>query len=263
MTLQEILTTVDTDRMTAFVPEHWGQGRATFGGLIAAIMFERIPKSVTRNRPLRSLLITFAAPIAPGQMHMVVTKLREGKSATQIQVTSYQNDQVCSVMMAGFGDARESSIEVTYEKAPMTLPPSKVQAFPFIPNLTPEFTDHFDYRYTVGKMPFMGSRQSVMGGWIKQKSVVNTPISIAELLALTDAWPPATFSMMDRPAAGSTLSWTINFIDLPEDKTASDWWQYEAHIQHAVDGYSHIDASIWDDTGSPVAISRQTVCIFG
>jgi len=245
------------------VPEHWGQGRATFGGLVAALMYQRIALQVAADRPVRALLLSFVAPVAPGAMDVRVQVLREGKAASQVQATALQGDQVCAVMLASFAGERESAVRVEPDDAPPFSAPDEVQAFPFIPGLTPDFTRYFDYRYTLGKMPFMGSTQKVMGGWIRLREASTQAISVAQILALLDAWPPATFSLLKKPASGSSLTWNISFVNLPDDCSASDWWQYLADIQSSANGYSHIDSRLWDKHGKVAVISRQTVSVFG
>lgn len=264
MNFNEVINHVrQTTGPTLTVPEKWGQGRATFGGLVAAMMYEKIPASVSADRVIRSIMLSFVAPVAPGEMDVIVKILRAGKSATQVQVSAYQNDAPCAVMLASFGGARESTIKIDYENAPATKEPDAVTAFPFIPNVTPDFTQHFDYRYTQGKMPFMGSTEKTMGGWIKLKDECTQPINVPQILALLDAWPPATFSLLKKPASGSSLTWNMSFIDTPLQTPANDWWQYEANIKQAQDGYSHIDSTMWDENGKAIVMSHQTVSVFG
>lgn len=248
---------------TVNIPEKWGQGRATFGGMVAAAMFEKITPQVAHGRPVRSVLVSFVAPVAPGEMDVRVKVLREGKAATQVQATAYQNDQACAVVLASFGSDRQSMVRVEQDKAPVFKAPDEVNAFPFIPGLTPDFTQYFDYRYTLGKIPFMGSEQTEMGGWIKLRECSEDVISVAAILALLDAWPPAVFSMLKKPAAGSSLTWSISFVAVPEDCSANDWWQYQADIQSSANGYSHIDSTLWDKNGNVAVTSRQTVSVFG
>ncbi|WP_256625650.1 acyl-CoA thioesterase II [Pseudomonas sp. LPB0260] len=128
--------------------------------------------------------------------------------------------------------------------------------------LTPDFTQHFDYRYGVGTMPFMGGKEPRLGGWIKLREAAPRGAGVAELLALLDAWPPAVFTLLKGPAAGSSLTWTVDFVQVPEDCTAGDWWQYQAEIRHSANGYSHIDAWLWDQHGRMALSSRQTVSVF-
>lgn len=244
------------------IPERWGQGRATFGGLVAACLFEKIRPQVAAERPLRSLNLSFVAPVAPGALDVEVRLLREGKAATQMQATAYQHNQVCAVLLASFGGDRASAVNVAAMSPPVIKAPEAATQFPFIAGLTPDFTQYFDYRYAVGKMPFMGGQEPTMGGWIRLREPGNQAAGMAELLCLLDAWPPAVFSLLKAPASGSSLTWSVGVVDCPADCTGSDWWQYLADIQHAANGYSHIDATLWDRHGHTALISRQTVSVF-
>ena len=244
------------------IPEKWGQGRATFGGLVAAVLLQRIEVELGIQRPLRSLSLSFVAPVAPGALEVQVRLLREGKAAIQVQATAIQQEQVCAVMLASFGSDRESVVQVEHALAPTFIGPDEVQAFPFIPGLTPDFTQYFDYRYTLGKMPFMGGQQTEMGGWIRLREASPAAVSLVALLALMDAWPPAVFSLLKKPASGSSLTWTLSVLQVPQDCSGNDWWQYQAAIQHSANGYSHIDATLWDKHGRACVLSRQTVSVF-
>ena len=153
---------IESQTSQVTIPEKWGQGRATFGGLVAAVIYEKITPVVAEDKKVRSVMVSFVAPVSPGELDIRVSLLREGKSATQVQATAYQNDQVCAVVLASFGGDRQSNISVPAEPGPEMKAPDDVQAFPFIPDLTPDFTQYFDYRYTLGKMPFMGSEQTGM-----------------------------------------------------------------------------------------------------
>lgn len=53
------------------IPEKWGQGRATFGGMVAAIMYQRVALHMAADRPVRSIMVSFVAPVAPGGIQHV------------------------------------------------------------------------------------------------------------------------------------------------------------------------------------------------
>jgi acyl-CoA thioesterase len=42
-----------------------------------------------------------------------------------------------------------------------------------------------------------------------------------------------------------------------------DWCLYKAVIEHARDGYGHTAAMLWSPSGELIAMSRQTVTVFG
>lgn len=263
MKLNEFIASVRaSDGLAVEIPEKWGQGRAAFGGLVAAAMYEKMAPSVTPDRVVRSLMVSFVAPVEPGSLEIVVKVLREGKGATQVQATAYQKDLACAVMLGSFGGDRESSIEVQHEAAVEFNGPDSVSPMPFFPKLSPDFSQYFDYRFTVGKMPFMGSDDSNMGGWIRMREELSSPVCIGEMLALLDAWPPAVFSMLKKIGVGSSLTWNISFVDTRPQFSASEWWQYLADIKQSSGGYSHIDSTMWAPDGQVAMLSRQTVSVF-
>jgi acyl-CoA thioesterase len=263
MNLYDILNDAKkSDDNKVNIPDKWGQGRATFGGLVAGLLFEKILPHVQEGRPVKSIMVSFVAPVTPGESDVHVRVLRTGKAATQVQATMYQNDQACAVLIASFGGDRESIINIEAQAAPNFSAPQDTKEFPFIKGLTPDFSQYFDYRYTQGNMPFMGNGEHTLGGFIKLHEAAQGPIQVSELLSLLDAWPPTVFALLKRPTSGSTLTWNISFVHEPEDCTANDWWQYQADIKSSAHGYSHIDANMWDKNGRLTLMSRQTVSVF-
>lgn len=68
----------------AVVPDTWAQGRTVFGGLQAALAVRAMRDLVSPTVPLRVLQTSFIAPIAPGDVRIEASVLRQGKSATQV-----------------------------------------------------------------------------------------------------------------------------------------------------------------------------------
>jgi acyl-CoA thioesterase len=102
-----------------------------------------------------------------------------------------------------------------------------------------------------------------MGGWVRLRE--HDPVEVlteTHLLALVDAWPPAVLSHLKAPAAGSSLTWTIEFMQPLPALTTLDWCMYHAEVEHARDGYGHIAAGCWSPSGELLALSRQTVTVF-
>lgn len=262
MQFTDILTSITkAASQTIDLPEGWGQGRALFGGLTAGIAWQHADHGASPEQSLRALTISFVAPVQPGPALLERRILREGKNVTQIAVEIIQQDNVVLAALATYGRSRASTVAVT-DLPPARVPPKEQgPAFPEHP-LIPEFTRFFDYRVSVGGLPFSGTPSRTFGGWMRFRTE-DQPISIGSFLGLVDAWPPALLQHLKAPAPASSLTWTIEF---PEPLTACsthDWWQYEAYIDHAADGYGHTHAHIWDHSGQLVAISRQTVTIFG
>lgn len=239
----------------------WGQGRATFGGLVAALMYRAVSLSVPAPRPLRSLTISFVAPVAPGEVKFDVQLLRVGKSASQLLCLAKQGEQTVAVMQVSQGDARDSAILVEAAASETFAAPEQCVALPFAQGISPDFTGHFDMHWAKGALPFCGSSEANIGGWIRFKEEVSIA-GIEHLLALVDGWPPAVLPMFKRPAPISSLSWTLELYADPSVQKGSDWWHYLARTDIAHDGYAGIGAEMRDREGHLVAISRQTVSLF-
>lgn len=245
---------------TIELPKKWGQGRALFGGITAAIAWQCARYGAHDDQAIRSLSVLFVAPINDGEAQLERKVLREGKSVSQIRVDIVQAGEVVLSALASFGRSRESIIAVDAHARPDIPTPEQGPAMPEM-SIVPEFTYHYDYRVTVGGLPFSGNKSRQFGGWMRFRHET-TPINPGFLLGLVDAWPPALLPHLSQPAPASSLSWTIEFIDPTPDKSAHDWWQYVADIEYAADGYGHTQASIWDNDGRLVALSRQTVTVF-
>ena len=260
MTFDEILATVDGNG-NGILPEGWGQGRALFGGLVGAVLFEHLVKSVAGGRPLRSFSLSFVAPAAPGPVSLRSEVLREGKSVMQALVSASQDDQVVSTMLVSLGAARDSAVAVAGPAAPSMPGPEKSMRLPFIKGLTPDFLDHFDIRYAKGMPPFSGSQAPDFAGYMGFKTAPSV-MTTAALIALVDTWPPSVLPMLKGPAPASSLTWTMELLDDPATRSADTLWQYQVHTAQCSDGYGQSRATIWDGDGNPVALSRQTFTVF-
>lgn len=263
MLFTDVLKQIDQSaEQTIQLPEGWGQGRALFGGITAAIAWQHAHHGASAEQALRAFTVSFVAPIQPGTAVLKRRVLREGKNVTQIAVEIEQNNAVVLAALASYGRSRPSAVRVT--DTPTAQVPSREHGpgFPKIAAL-PEFTHHYDYSVAVGGLPFTGNKSREFGGWMRYSNE-QEPMTIGLLLGLVDAWPPALLPHLSEPAPASSLTWTIEFPEpIDSQKSSHDWWQYVAYIDYAADGYGHTHAHIWDDHGKLVAISRQTVTVFG
>lgn len=225
------------------------------------MLYQHLLAAVGRHASIRSVTISFVAPVAVGPVTLQAEVLRRGKSAVQAEARMMQDGQVVAVLLASFGAARDSSIIVAAHPAPLIKPPEQGIVLPYIAGMTPEFTRHFNLHWSEGSIPFSGVDHADMAGWMRfsQESSVCTA---AHLLALVDAWPPTVLQMFKTVAPISTLSWTLEFLADSSTHLSMDWWQYHALTDAAADGYAHIQARICDKNGQLVALSRQTVAVF-
>jgi len=264
MRFSELLDAVRRSPAELVIPAQWAQGRASFGGLVAALQYEAMRAKVPAERPVRSLAITFVGPAEPGvPIRFEVEVLREGKAVSQVLGRAVQNGQVVTLVQGSFGAPRPSEVEVLAAPAPPMKHWDECQELPYIKGVTPEFMRHLAMRWSIGGLPFTGNKSRDMGGWVRLRDEANAEaVSEAHILALVDAWPPALLPHLNKPAAGSTLTWTIEFVQPLLALSTLDWCKYYVQIEHARDGYGHAAAALWSPEGQLIALSRQTVTIF-
>lgn len=244
------------------IPGDWMQGRAAYGGLIAAMSLTSMRDHIPEERKIRSFLFSFVGPVTSDPFIIQTQPLRSGKSVTTIESKLIQNGKICSAAVGSFGADRDSKIGIAPIECPEMVDPANALELPYIENLTPAFTRHFDYRWAIGEMPFSGSGGKELGGWIsfREKSDCLTE---EWLIALADAWPTPVLSMLNEPAAASTLTWALEFVHL--DRTTcseNEWWGYHCKVDSAERGYAHERSTIWDPEGRLAVFSHQTTAVF-
>ncbi len=264
MSIHQLLTQAQTQDVVT-IPVGWGQGRATYGGLVAGLLCSRLIAAlgdVGQERMLRSVTVSFIGAVTAGDVELKTEIFRSGKSVTQAEARLVQNGEVLAVLLASFGSGRESAINVPIRQtAPDFKKPDDLPVFPYIAGITPEFIQKTEMRWAHGKTPFVGAEKPDFGGWMRWYDSF-PQITAAHLIALIDAWPPSVLPMFKTVAPISTLCWTLEFLTQPVGKSSENWWQYQVVTDAAKSGYAHTEANIWDDEGNLVAISRQTVAVF-
>jgi acyl-CoA thioesterase len=144
------------------IPAEWAQGRASFGGLVAALQYEAMRARVPADRPVRSLAITFVGPVEPEvPVSFEVEVLREGKAVSQVLGRAMQNGQVVTLVQGSFGASRPSEVAIAAHPAPEMKHWDECQELPYIKGVTPEFMRHLAMRWSVGGSAV--HRQSIAG----------------------------------------------------------------------------------------------------
>lgn len=257
---------------TYTLPDDWAQGRASFGGLIAGMLLAAMRRDVPMEHVLLSISCTFIGPIATGEPFTLETELlRSGKNTVQMHARLIQNQVTQTVLIASFGLLRESTAHMLPRPAPEITAPDELPAMPFIPNVIPNFVQHFDMRWVFGGLPYFGEGTREMGGWWRYKSFDDAHkdthdgcaaiLSEAHYVTLIDAWPPAILPLIKKPAPASSMTWFAQFIQ-PLPLFTNDWLLYRAEIAHSANGYGQTQAQIWNTSGELLMVSSQTVAVF-
>ncbi|MVW86149.1 acyl-CoA thioesterase [Pseudomonas sp. PB101] len=247
------------------IPASWSQGRAAFGGVVVALAHEAMRQFVPRDRSLRSLSLTFIGPVAVDQPLFFETEvLREGSAVTQLHCRVVQSEQTVTSVQACFGSARSSALALPAEPMPGLPALETCEPLPLLPDVAPRYLQHFDIRWGYGGMPFSGASSRSTGGWIRLKDApLDATLSETQLLAMLDAWPPAVLSQHRALAQGSSLTWSVEFAQPLINLPADTWCVMHASTDYALEGYSACSTTLHTPDGKLLALSRQTVVVFG
>lgn len=239
--------------------ESWRQGRAAYGGLLGAHALQAMQALVDPVRLARSLQVVFVAPLDDGPLRVSSTLLRAGRSVSLAQAQITQGGRLLLTASAAFGSDRPSAIEVRPASAPPFKPPSDCMAMPFLPGITPSFTQHLDYRWVDGGFPFMGHPTPDITGYCRHKAPVQDPA--LALVGLADAWPAPVLPLAKGPTPASSVTWNLQLLQLP--KVPHDaWWTMIYEADHAQAGMSTVTGRLHAPDGSLAALSTQLVVVF-
>jgi acyl-CoA thioesterase len=243
------------------IEEGWGQGRATYGGLVAALGLARM-ESIAElgDHRLRSLSVTFVGPVAPGETTLKTKLLRHGNNVTHTSCELTQEGRVQATLQASFGSARPSSLAIDRGPAPDLRPVDECDEIPVVPGITPDFFAHFQLHPSEGGMPFSGGEPD-FAGWMRFRDELDTFTDL-HLVALIDAWPPSVMPAMTAPAPGSSLTWSLGLTPFEQPREPNSYWGYRVRTQQAAEGYAFSTAHIWTESGHLAAVSQQSLAIF-
>lgn len=244
------------------LPDSWGQGRTAFGGITAGFLYHALLQVVDKDRSLRTFHINFAGPVSfDTPFELVVEKLRCGRNMSQYLATLQQNSNVCACVQACFAVNRDSKINVDKLPSHSMKLPGKAKFIPQIPKVTPRFFRHYEIAIDEGQIPFSWSKHSHYHGWMRFKEAVDE-FNYAHLISLIDAWPPAIIQQLKLPVPVSTVSWDIEIMQPLQPSSGNPWFAYQVDTKLASGGYTHTEATIWDDNNRVIALSRQTIAVF-
>ncbi len=247
------------DSRLAQAPESWRQGRAMFGGVVAAAALARAREHADGRIPVTMQLV-YSGPVT-GPSTVTVTPLSSGRSYTSVRSSIHEGDKLrCSADVC-FGVPRPDTVRMQPPlKADLPDRDSLMEA-PFLKGMMPDFLQHFAIRYSGGGLPFTGSNSSWLAGWCRHR----TPAGSAHeaLIGLMDAWPTPALSIMTAPHAASTVSWSLSFVDVPDTVTTDDWFFFDYRCTSAANGHTHNRGRMWDASGKLVAEGRQLIAVYG
>jgi len=237
--------------------DDWMQGRSAFGGLQAAVALRAMRTLVDVDAQLRTLQMTFIAPVGPG-ISARARVLRAGKNATHVEARLGAGDETLALVVGVFGARRDSIVRHDVAAAV----PMPILARPtFAPGAMPKFMRHFDVALLAGAAPFTNARVDRAAYQLDLHD--DGPASEAHLLAFADFVPPVALSWMPKPVPGASMTW---MLELLVDDLASqplDGWRADTRMLAAAGGYTSQATTIYAPDGAATALSQQSMVVFG
>jgi len=237
----------------------WSQGRAVYGGIATSIALIAMQKFVEGEAPLRSLMISFVAPLPEALVTTNARVMRRGRSVTQTSVDVMAGEQIALHASAAFGGARETlavAPQVDFKPEPRDSVPLLDASVRQLPG----FLSRFDIHWTGGGIPMSNTGERRLGMWVRHRDNMDE-FPAAKIVALADIPPPVMMCHYNKPVMASSLSWSLEMV-MPATEIESDWFYLDYEVEAAADGYSQQNGRIFTEDGSLAALSRQCMVYF-
>jgi acyl-CoA thioesterase len=243
-------------RFAAEMSERWWVERGPNGGYVAAVVLRAIQAAAATGRAPRSLTVQFPrAPLA-GPVEISVRIERQGRTVTFLSARMEQQDKLQATALAVLADDLDASGFAELQMPEVEPPTELYSPDPEQAAGMPTMFQNYSVRPALGDEAFSGGAP-YSGLWIRARGprLLDAPLAAAIL----DAWFPAPFVKLDKPAAAPTIDYTVHFrAPLPQPgATAEDPYLATFRSGLARGGFFEEDGELWSQDGSLLAQSRQ------
>lgn len=242
------------------VPDGWQQGRGAFGGLSIAALVRAIELSAgSPDRTLRSLTAELPAPVMVGLAEIHVEPVRVGSGQSTVTARLVQDGEVRAIAVAILARPRAPGAETFCElERPALRPWRDIPAPARLPG-APTFTQHLEFR-SDGPFPFAAGKEARTQGWIRARNPGDLG-GAAYLVAMADAWWPATFTRAAAPFAVGTVAFTLQVVGTIERLDPAVPLAYRGHAWVQSEGWFVEQRELWSDDGRLLALNQQTFAV--
>lgn len=259
--LDQVLSATRLDDATdAFtVAEGFGQGKATFGGLVVGACVRSMEARVgDGRRSLRSLSSQLIGAPRPGDATIRVRLLRASGTVSTLTADLEQDGQVMTHVVGVFAADRAVPLAWQRLERPDAPPWRDVEALEPGNPFMPEFTQHFEFR-PLGGVPYSGTLEPALG-YLRPRAPCERR-DAAWLSCLVDGWWLACMARMDSPRPAATLTLNAELHEPVEglDPEAPLLHRGQSHVLRA--GYSQETRELWGVDGRLLVTATELVIV--
>lgn len=245
------------------VPDGWQQGRGAWGGLVVAALVRAIVAAEPdRARTVRTVSVQMMAPATVGAHVITTLPLRRGAAMSTWSASVVDADGGAVATMTAVAGSPRRPVAVVDDAAWGTVTAPAVpdaadvarvpSGFPL-----PTFTQHLDMRPISG-LP-LGGGPAESTGWLRLVDPARP--SAAVLLALVDAWWPASLLLMAEVPRVATVNFTANLMVDPATLAADQPLLAQGSVTAAADGFVSEHRRLWSADGRLVVDNLQTIVV--
>ena len=246
------------------VPDGWQQGRGAWGGLVIGALIKAIEASeADTTRTVRSISANLVAPAVVGEHTIQTECVRRGSTvATWAATVRDAQDRIVAVSTVIMGAPRTLVAGPDFTTwgsmvSPDVLAATEVDVLPLGAPLGPVFAQHIEARVVSGIPAEAGELTTL--GWIDYATPVSA--TAASLLALVDAWWPASLVALDAMRPIATVAFSANLMVDPGAPGPMFPLIHHGEVTSAVEGYTSEHRRLWTADGRLVVDNLQSIVL--
>lgn len=243
------------------IAKGWSQGRGMYGGVLLAQVARTAQQCLPPTRRLRSINMSFLAPVLPGEVLLTTSILRSGSAVSHVRVELYQDDEsgLCATAELTFGSGRAGVAQPAPPRPATALPHDCLPMKAF-----GGFTDHLEHRWTGTDAMLSGAARPVVQGWVRPR--LPATVDAGLVVAMLDSFPPPVWCAITKRCPAASLQLHMQLVrDVVPDTAAAPahpWFFYESHATLIGGGYSDIQGRLWLEDGTFLGLVTQCVVDF-
>ena len=242
------------------IAKGWSQGRGMYGGVLLAQVARAAQQCLPPTRRLRSINMSFLAPVLPGEVLLTTSILRSGSAVSHVRVELYQGDEsdLCATAELTFGSGRAGVAQPAPPRPATALPHDCLPMKAF-----GGFTDHLEHRWTGTDAMLSGAARPVVQGWVRPR--LPATVDAGLVVAMLDSFPPPVWCAVEKRCPAASLQLHMQLVrDVPDTAAAPahPWFFYESHATLIGGGYSDIQGRLWLEDGTFLGLVTQCVVDF-